>query len=74
MKKFQCDICGMEVDQYDLYDIDSDYEMGMQGIKHICKVCNGAVEEFQVKIRDIYHEIKKPWIRMFLLRMKNKKS
>jgi hypothetical protein len=70
MKKFMCDICQIEVKQYDLTELYSWYQIG--GIVDVCSDCNKEISNAQSRIYDALKPIKHSWVKKIILKMKNR--
>ena len=79
MKKFKCDICGLETSSdYELFNLDK--QSSPNEIKHACSACFRTIKSADLRMEKILYSIKASWLKKVILKLKitltpeNKKS
>lgn len=67
MKKFQCDVCQLDVGEYDLRELTYIYKT--EEIKHICKGCNDKIIEALGQVERAFAPIRESWIKQIIKKM-----
>jgi hypothetical protein len=67
MRKFVCDICGVEVPQYHLNTLYDWYQQ--TGIEDVCDDCNKKIKDVINKIDDAIKPVKHHWVRDFIKKL-----
>ena len=70
MKRFECDICGVEVKQYNLTTLYGQYQA--EDIEDACEDCYKEIKTVINKIDRVMSPIKQSWAQKIILKIRNK--
>ena len=70
MKNFSCDICKIEVGEYELSTLYEKYQP--KGIEHMCKDCNKELGDAKFAMRKAVVALQDNWVRKIIKKMVNR--
>lgn len=73
MKKYQCDICKCETDEFELSTL-REFVSPDPGVKEVCKSCLKEIEDAHWRIKKVLDEVRISWIRKIVNKFIKKKS
>jgi hypothetical protein len=76
MKRFQCDVCGLLVGEYNLSKIHNSFQIKEKPhplIEHICGDCNEQILNANNNIDKALEPIKNSWMKEIILKLRWKK-
>ena len=72
MKKFVCDICGKEVGEYELRELNKQYRS--DGMGHICDDCDNELTKAKRAMDNAVEALKDNWIHKIIKKMISRKE
>lgn len=67
MKNFQCDICGKETGEYEIYTLYEKYTPS--GVEHVCKDCYNELRDAKVAMSLAIDSLRDNWVMKILKKM-----